>query len=48
MWWFLIVVAGFLWLLMVLCGVGCFLPVLDGSKRFSRDHWIDISSSAMI
>ena len=42
------VVTGYLWLLMVLYGGGCFGPVLDGSGRFWCDMWIDFTSSAWL
>ena len=45
---FCIVMAGFIWLLMVFLGVGCFLPVLDGSERFGSELWINFSRSTMI
>ena len=38
----------FIWLLMVLSGVRCFWPVLEGSGRFLRDMCIDLSSSALM
>ena len=45
---FCMVVAGFIWLLMVMYGVRCFLPALDGSLQLWPDPWIDFSSSALI
>ena len=42
------VIADFVWLLIVLYGVECFWAVLDGSGRFLLYLWIDFSSSALI
>ena len=42
------VVAGFLWPLVVLYGFGWFLSVPYGSGRFSPDFWIDSYSSLLL
>ena len=40
--------AGLIWLLVVLYGVGWFGPFSDGSSGFSPDLWIVFLSSAFI
>ena len=43
-----IFVASFKFLLLILYGVGLFLPVPDGSGSFSPDLWFFFSSSGLI
>ena len=45
---FCMVGLGDIWLLMLLKGFECFLPVLDGSGRFWPDLLIDLSSFLLI
>ena len=39
---FCMIGSGYIWLLMLLKGFKCFLPVLDGNGRFWPDLWTNI------